>query len=164
MYEAYAPHGVGMLIEVVTDNRNRAVADVRHVFNKFGGNLAENGAVSWQFSRKGYITITEEVDQDELFLIAADAGADDIYFDDEVTEIYTEIENFQAVQKALEDAGFTIDEARMVYEPNNTIELGQAQTLQVMSVIEKVEDLDDVQNVYSALEIDDEAIAAMEAA
>jgi YebC/PmpR family DNA-binding regulatory protein len=164
MYEAYAPHGVGMLIEVVTDNRNRAVADVRHVFNKFGGNLAENGAVSWQFSRKGYITITEEVDQDELFLIAADAGADDIYFDDEVTEIYTEIENFQAVQKALEDAGFTIDEARMVYEPNNTVELEPAQTLQVMGVIEKVEDLDDVQNVYSALEISDEAISAMEAA
>jgi YebC/PmpR family DNA-binding regulatory protein len=164
MYEAYAPHGVGMLIEVVTDNRNRAVADVRHVFNKFGGNLAENGAVSWQFSRKGYITITEEVDQDELFLIAADAGADDIYFDDEVTEIYTEIENFQAVQKALEDAGFTIDEARMVYEPNNTVELEPAQTLQVMGVIEKVEDLDDVQNVYSALEISDEAIEAMEAA
>ena len=164
MYEAYAPHGVGMLIEVVTDNRNRAVADVRHVFNKFGGNLAENGAVSWQFSRKGYITITEEVDQDDLFLIAADAGADDIYFDDEVTEIYTEIENFQAVQKALEDAGFTIDEARMVYEPNNTVELEPAQTLQVMGVIEKVEDLDDVQNVYSALEISDEAISAMEAA
>jgi YebC/PmpR family DNA-binding regulatory protein len=164
MYEAYAPHGVGMLIEVVTDNRNRTVADVRHVFNKFGGNLAENGAVSWQFSRKGYITITEEVDQDELFLIAADAGADDIYFDDEVTEIYTEIENFQAVQKALEDAGFTIDEARMVYEPNNTVELEPAQTLQVMGVIEKVEDLDDVQNVYSALEISDEAISAMEAA
>jgi YebC/PmpR family DNA-binding regulatory protein len=163
MYEAYAPHGVGMLIEVVTDNRNRAVADVRHIFNKFGGNLAESGSVSWQFSRKGYITTTEKVDQDELFLIAADAGADDIYFG-EVTEIYTEIENFQAVQKALEDAGITIDEAKMVYEPNNTIELGQAQTLQVMGVIEKVEDLDDVQNVYSALEIDDEAIAAMEAA
>jgi transcriptional/translational regulatory protein YebC/TACO1 len=97
-------------------------------------------------------------------LIAADAGADDIYFDDEVTEIYTEIENFQAVQKALEDAGFTIDEARMVYEPNNTVELEPSQTLQVMGVIEKVEDLDDVQNVYSALEISDEAIAAMEAA
>ena len=163
MYEAYAPHGVGMLIEVVTDNRNRAVAEVRHVFNKFGGNLAESGAVSWQFSRKGYITITEEVDEDELFMIAADAGADDIQFD-EVTEVFTEIENFQAVQKALEGAGITIDEAKMVFEPSNTVELEQAQTLQVMGVIEKVEDLDDVQNVYTALEISDEAIAAIEGA
>ncbi len=163
MYEAYAPHGVGMLIEVVTDNRNRAVAEVRHVFNKFGGNLAESGAVSWQFSRKGYITITEEVDEDDLFMIAADAGADDIQFD-EVTEIFTEIENFQAVQKALEEAGITIDEAKMVFEPSNTVELEQAQTLQVMGVIEKVEDLDDVQNVYTALEISDEAIAAIEGA
>ena len=163
MYEAYAPHGVGMLIEVVTDNRNRAVADVRHVFNKFGGSLAENGAVAWQFTRKGYITIEEEVDEDELFLIAADAGAEDVQFG-EVTEVYTEIENFQAVQKAIEDAGITIDEAKMIYEPNNMIELAQPQTLQVMGVIEKVEDLDDVQNVYTALDIDDEAIAVMESA
>ena len=163
MYEAYAPHGVGLLIEVVTDNRNRAVADVRHVFNKFGGNLAEGGAVAWQFSRKGYITITEEVDEDEVFMVAAEAGADDVQFG-EVTEIYTELENFQDVQQALEDAGFTLDEAKMIYDPNNTMELELSQTLQAMSVIEKVEDLDDVQNVYSALEISDEAIAAMEAA
>jgi YebC/PmpR family DNA-binding regulatory protein len=163
MYEAYAPHGVGMLIEVVTDNRNRAVADIRHFFNKFGGNLAEGGAVAWQFSRKGYITITEEVDQDEVFMAAAEAGAEDVQFG-EVTEIYTELENFQAVQKALEDAGFTLDEAKMIYDPNNTMELEPGQTLQTISVIEKVEDLDDVQNVYTALEISDEAIAAMEAA
>jgi transcriptional/translational regulatory protein YebC/TACO1 len=152
-----------MLIEVVTDNRNRAVADIRHVFNKFGGNLAEGGAVAWQFSRKGYITITEEVDQDEVFMAAAEAGAEDVQFG-EVTEIYTELENFQAVQKALEDAGFTLDEAKMIYDPNNTMELEPGQTLQTISVIEKVEDLDDVQNVYTALEISDEAIAAMEAA
>ncbi|RMG99148.1 MAG: YebC/PmpR family DNA-binding transcriptional regulator [Chloroflexi bacterium] len=163
MYEGYAPHGVGLLIEVVTDNRNRAVAELRHVLSKNGGNLAEGGAVAWQFTRKGYISITEPVDQDELFLIAADAGADDIQFGD-VTEIFTELDNFQAVQTALAEAGFPIAEAKMIYEPNNPIQLEQAQTLQVMGIIEKIEDLDDVQNVYSTLDITDEAIAAMEAA
>ena len=163
MYEGYAPHGVGLLIEVVTDNRNRAVAELRHVLSKNGGNLAEGGAVAWQFTRKGYISITEPVDQDELFLIAADAGADDIQFG-EVTEIFTELDNFQTVQTALAEAGFPIAEAKMVYEPNNPIQLDQAQTLQVMGIIEKIEDLDDVQNVYSTLDITDEAIAAMEAA
>lgn len=163
MYEGYAPHGVGLLIEVVTDNRNRAVAELRHVLSKNGGNLAEGGAVAWQFTRKGYISITEPVDQDELFLIAADAGADDIQFGD-VTEIFTELDNFQAVKTALAEAGFPIAEAKMIYEPNNPIQLEQAQTLQVMGIIEKIEDLDDVQNVYSTLDITDEAIAAMEAA
>ncbi len=161
MYEGYAPHGVGILIEVVTDNRNRAVAEVRHAFSKWGGSMAESGSVAWQFTRKGHIIITEEVDEDELFMVAAEAGADDLEFG-EVTEIYTEIESFSDVQKALEEAGINMSEANMIYDPTNTIELDQSQTLQVMSVIEKLEDLDDVQNVYSSLEISDEAIAAME--
>lgn len=161
MYEGYAPHGVGLLIEVVTDNRNRAVADVRHALSKNGGNMAEAGSVIWQFTRKGYINIEGNVDQDELFLVAADAGADDIQFG-ETAEIYVSLENFQAVQTALEEAGFEIDEASLIYDPNNPLELPQDQALQVMNLIEKLEDLDDVQNVYSTLEITDEAVAAME--
>lgn len=160
MYEAYGPHGVGILIEVVTDNRNRAIADVRHAVSKYGGSMAEAGAVSWQFTRKGYVSITAEIDQDEVFLVAADAGADDIQFG-EVTEIFVDIDYFQAVQLALEEAGVEVEESNLVYEPNNPIELEQAQALQVMNLIEKLEELDDVQNVYSALEISDEAIAAM---
>lgn len=160
MYEAYGPHGVGILIEVVTDNRNRAIADVRHAVNKYGGSMAEAGAVSWQFTRKGYVSITAEVDQDELFMVAADAGADDIQFG-EVTEIFVDIEYFQAVQLALEAAGIEVEESSLVYEPNNPIALEQAQALQVMNLVEKLEELDDVQNVYSTLEITDEAIAAM---
>lgn len=163
MYEAYAPNGIGLLIEVVTDNKNRAVADLRHALNKNGGNMAEGGAVSWQFTRKGYIAVGGNVDQDELFLVAADAGAEDIQFS-EMAEVYTELENFQAVREAIKDAGMEVEEASMVYEPNNAIELTESEALQVMRLIEIIEDLDDVQSVYSTLEISDEAIAAMEAA
>jgi YebC/PmpR family DNA-binding regulatory protein len=163
MYEAYAPNGVGLLVEVVTDNKNRAVADLRHALSKNGGNMADGGSVAWQFTRKGYIAVGGKVDQDELFLVAADAGADDIEFG-EVAEVYTELENFQAVRVAIKEAGMDVEEASMVFEPNNAIELSQAEALQVMKVIEVIEDLDDVQNVYSTLEISDEAIAAMEAA
>lgn len=163
MYEAYAPNGIGLLVEVVTDNKNRAIADLRHALNKNGGNMAESGSVSWQFTRKGYIAVGGKVDQDELFLVAADAGADDIQFG-ETAEVYTELENFQAVREAIKDAGMEVEEASMVFEPNNAIELGEDDALQVMRVIEIIEDLDDVQNVYSTLEISDEAIAAMETA
>ena len=164
VYEGYAPHGVGMLIEVVTDNRNRAVAEVRHVFNKYGGNMAEAGAVSWQFTRKGYISITEEVEQDEVFLVAADAGADDVTFEDGVTEVYAEIEQLQAVRQSLEDAGYKLDEVSVIYDPNNPMELGTNEALQVVKLVELMEDLDDVQNVYNTLEISDEAMVALEAA
>ncbi len=161
MYEAYGQHGVAILIEVVTDNKNRSVAEVRHTLNKYGGSMAEAGSVSWQFTRKGYVGITDEVDEDELFLVVADAGADDIQFG-EITEILTDLADFQNVQKALDDAGIDMDEAVVVYDPNNPLALEQSQTIQVMNLIEKLEELEDVQNVYSSLEISDEAIAAME--
>ena len=164
VYEAYGPHSVGILIEVVTDNRNRAIADVRHAVNKYGGTMAEAGAVSWQFKRKGYISITDSVDQDELFMVAADAGADDIQFNEDVTEIYVELESFRAVQEALEAAGYKMDESSLIFDPANRIELGQSESLQVMNLVERIEELDDVQNVYSALEMSDEVLAAMEAA
>ncbi len=163
MYEAYAPNGIGMLVEVVTDNKNRAVADLRHALSKNGGTMADGGSVAWQFTRKGYIAVSGDVDEDDLFLVAADAGADDIEFG-EVAEVYTELDTFQAVREALKEASIAIEEASIVFEPNNAIELDQAQALQVMKVIEVVEDLDDVQNVYTTLEISDEAIAAMEGA
>ena len=162
-YEVYAPHGIGLLVETVTDNRNRAIADIRHTVSKYGGNMADAGSVAWQFTRKGYIGITSEVDEDELFLIAADAGAEDIEFG-EITEIFVDLEDFQSVQLALEEADITMDEANVIYDPNNAMELPQDQAMQVMNLIEKIEDLDDVQNVYSTLEVTDEAIAALEVA
>ena len=139
MYEAYAPNGIGLLVEVVTDNKNRAIADLRHALSKNGGNMAESGSVAWQFTRKGYIAVGGKVDQDELFLVAADAGADDIQFG-EVAEVYTELETFQAVREAIKDAGMEVEEASMVFEPNNAIELTESDALQVMRVIEVIAD------------------------
>jgi len=162
-YEGYAPHGVGIIIETVTDNRNRSIAELRHVFNKQGGAMADAGSVAWQFTRKGYINIKEEFDQDEVFLVAADAGADDVRFEEELAEIYTALDNLQEVRVALEDAGFNVAEVSVIREPNNSIELDTFEALQVMKLIDSLEDLDDVQNVYSALEISDEALAALEA-
>lgn len=164
MYEGYAPHGIGMLIEVVTDNRNRAVSEVRHVFNKQGGSLAESGAVAWQFTRKGYIRIETDFDPDEIFLMAADAGADDVRIEDDSVEIFTEIEVLQDVRGALEEAGCELEEVSVIYDPDNPIGLETTATIQVMKLIESIEDLDDVQNVYSTLDITDEAVAALEAA
>lgn len=160
-YEAYAPHGVGLIVEVVTDNKNRAVAEVRHVFNKYGGSLAESGAVSWQFTRKGQVMIEQSIeDEDEFFLLVADAGAEDVEFD-ETTQVYADLDNFKTVRDAIEAEGFEIAEAGLVYDPNNLVELELGQALQVMNVLEKLEDLDDVQNVYSAIDITDEVMAAM---
>jgi YebC/PmpR family DNA-binding regulatory protein len=164
VYEGYAPHGVGVLIEVVTDNRNRSVAEVRHVFNRLGGNMAEAGAVSWQFTRKGYISVADEFDQDEVFLIAADAGADDVVFVDSVAEVYTDLESLQSVRTALIDAGYKVGEVSVIYDPTNQIGLETQQTLQVMRLVEDLEDLDDVQNVYTSLEISDEAMSVLETA
>lgn len=161
VYEVYAPNGIGLVIEMVTDNKRRSIADLRHVVNKHGGTIAAVGAVAWQFTRKGYIAIEEKVDEDELFMVAAEAGADDIQFG-ETSEVFVEIDNFQAVQTALADAGINISEASLVYEPNTPAELNVAESIQVMKFVELIEDVDDVQNVYSTLELSDEAIAAMD--
>ncbi len=163
-YEVYGPNGIAILVEAVTDNKNRAIADLRHVVNKNGGSMADAGSVAWQFTRKGYISITDEVDQDELFMAAAEAGADDIQFGEEMAEIYVELENFATVRDAIQAAGIKIDEATVIYDPNAPIELEGPRAMQVMNFIEALEDLEDVQDVYSTLDITDEALAAMEAA
>lgn len=163
MYEVYGPNGIGILVEAVTDNKNRAVAELRHVVNKNGGNMGDAGSVAWQFTRKGYIAISDVADEDELFMVAAEAGADDVQFG-EIAEIYVELENFAAVRDAIQAAGMRIEEASVVYDPNAPIELDQHGAVQVMNFIEKIEDLDDVQTVYSTLNITDDALEAMETA
>ena len=163
VYEAYAPHGVGLLVESVTDNRNRAVAEIRHILNKHSGSMAEAGSVAWQFTRKGYINIVGDFDQDELFMTAAEAGADDVQFSEESAEIYTSLETFQAVRGALMGAKIEMEEASVIYHPNSPLELDPQPAMQIMNLIELLEDLDDTQAVYSTLEISDAALEAMEA-
>lgn len=164
VYEGYAPHGVGLILEIITDNRNRAVAELRHVLSKSGGSMADAGSVAWQFKRKGYVSVKPPFEEDELFLVAADAGAEDVKFDDGVGEVYTSLNDFTRVRDTLEESGYELDEATMIYEATNLLSLDRRAAIQVLKVIEDLEDLDDVQNVYSALDITDEALAELEAA
>lgn len=164
-YEAYAPHGIPVLIKCLTDNRNRTLADIRRIFNRHGGNMAEAGAVSWMFANKGYITIERtNQDPDEVFMVAVDAGADDVQISDEWFEIYTPADELHAVSTALVHNGLTISEAELSQVPKNEIELAPKETVQVMGLIEALEELDDVDRVYSGLSISDEALAELEAA
>lgn len=164
VYEGIAPHGVGLIVEIVTDNRNRAVAELRHVLSRFGGSMADAGSVAWQFQRMGFISVRGAFDQDELFLVAADAGAEDVRFEEGVAEVYTSLDTFTTVRDTLEEAGYELEEATMIYEPKNAVSLPQRDAVQVLKVIEEVEDLDDVQNVYSALQITGALMAEMEGA
>ena len=163
-YEGYAPHGVALLVHALTDNRNRTVAEVRRIFNRRGGTMAEAGAVLWQFDRKGYIAIEPNgVDPDEVFEIAVEAGAEDIVISDTLIEIYAAPEDFQQVREALQAKGLTMATAELAMVPKVTVQLGPEETMQVMEVIEALEELDDVQQVYSNLDISDEVLARYEA-
>jgi YebC/PmpR family DNA-binding regulatory protein len=165
MYEAYGPHGAGVLMQVVTDNRNRSVAEMRRVMTRANGTMAEAGAVSWQFARKAYIAVPAEGnDPDKIFEIAVDAGADDVQPGDETIEVYAAAENYHTVVQALEKAGIKIKESELRMEPNQKLELDPEATVQVMKLIEALEELDDVQNVYTNIEFTDAAIAIMAAA
>ncbi len=165
MYEGYAPNGVALLVQILTDNKNRAVADVRRILTRQGGTLAEAGAVAWQFERKGYIAIEPDgLDADHIFEVAVEAGAEDVIFGDDLVEIYAETENFQTVRQALKDAGIEIETAELSMIPKTTMQLDEKETIKVMSLIEALEDLDDTQQVYSNLDISDDAMAMYESA
>ncbi len=165
MYEGYAPHGVAMLIDVVTDNRNRTVAELRHVLTKAGGNLADAGAVSWQFHRSAYFAFpSKEHDAEQIFDLAVDAGADDVILGNDDIEIIAPVVAFKEVNDQLQAAGVQPDEAVLRMLPNSVIQLPSEQALKVMRIIEELEELTDVQAVYSNLEITDDAVALLEAA
>lgn len=163
-YEGYAPNGVALLVQVLTDNKNRTVSDVRRILTRQGGTLADAGAVAWQFERQGYVAIAPDgVDQDTVFEVAVEAGAEDIVFGDDLIEVYAELEYFQAVRQALEDADIHFETAELAMLPRTTMQLGEKQTLQVMGIVDALEELDDVQQVYSNLAISDEVMARYEA-
>lgn len=163
-YEGYAPHGVALLVQVLTDNRNRTVAELRHVFRKQGGGMSDAGAVAWQFDRKGYIAIEPDgVDPEEIFEHAVDAGAEDVVISDDLIEVYADLGSFQTVQETLQTYGVAFATAELSMIPKNTLHLEPDETLKVMRVIEALEDLDDVQQVFSNLEITDELMQQYEA-
>ncbi|MGQ9502111.1 MAG: YebC/PmpR family DNA-binding transcriptional regulator [Anaerolineae bacterium] len=160
MYEGYAPHGVALLIKCFTDNRNRTLAEIRRVLNRGGGNLAEAGAVTWMFESKGLITIERGGrDPDDLFMMAVDAGAEDVDVSGEIVEIYTEPADLRVVAEALQKRGIKIDEVDLSMVPKTLVSLDEKETLQVLHLIEQLEDLEDVQQIYSNLDVPEEILA-----
>lgn len=148
-YEGYGPGGAAILVEVMTDNRNRAAADVRHAFSKRGGNLGESGSVNWMFKRKGVFVIPQEGnDEETLTLLALDAGAEDIKVEDDVFVIYTLPEDYDAVEAALAEASIVTDMAQITMVPDTNMELTGDDAVNMQRVLDMLEDLDDVQDVY----------------
>jgi YebC/PmpR family DNA-binding regulatory protein len=164
-YEGYGTDGVAFIVEVMTDNRNRALADIKHIFNKAGGNLATAGAVQWQFEQKGYIVLKSDgVDFEDAFMVAAEAGAEDVVSENDVIVVYTPRDKFGAVEQALTDSNYEIDEAELRWEPQNETELAVDKALKNMKLLDSLEELDDVQSVSSNLQITDDLMLAFETA
>lgn len=163
-YEGYASHGIALMIECVTDNRNRAVADIRHVLNRFGGSMGESGSVAWQFSRVCYFAFpANDLDEDQIFELAIEGGADDVTFDENMVEITGPVEAFKKISDQLRLAQIQTEEAGLRMMPNQELELNIVDTLKVMKVIDALEELDDVQNLYSNMAITNEVLANLEA-
>jgi YebC/PmpR family DNA-binding regulatory protein len=164
MFEGYGPHGIAMLVKVVTDNRNRTISDLRHLFARSGGNLAENGAVAWSFEAKGYISAPRDgMDSDKAFELAIEAGAEDVEVGDDSIEFYTQPGDLHTVSSALQKAGIKPDEIELVMKPKTPMTLEAKDAVTVMNVIEGLEELDDVQTVFSNLDITDDIVKEMEA-
>lgn len=164
-YEGYAPNGIALLISCVTDNRNRTIAEIRHVLNRYNGTLADVGSVAWQFHRAAYFSMPAEGnDSDKIFELAVESGADDVEFDDESISIVGPVESYKEIGDMLRGAGIEMDEAELKFIPNMEVELEPEETVQVVKVIETLEELDDVQAVVSNLSITEAAMAQLEVA
>jgi YebC/PmpR family DNA-binding regulatory protein len=164
MYEGYGPKGVAFMIETVTDNRNRSVSEIRHALTRSGGNMGEVGSVAWQFERMAYFAIpSDDLDYDKAFELAIEAGADDVAEEDGMIEITGPVDTFKTIADLLHKAKVNPEEAELRMFPKQEMELAVNETLQVMRVIEDLEEMDDVQNVYSNLKMSEDALAALEA-
>ena len=161
-YEGYAPGGIAVLVEVMTDNRNRTVAEVRHAFSKRGGNLGTDGSVAYLFTRKGQLTYAPGVDEDQLMDAALEAGAEDIEVNaDGSADVTTVWEDFGAVKAALEEAGFSAEDGEVTMVASTTVPVDASGADKLMGLVDALEDLDDVQNVYTNVDIPDEVLASL---
>jgi YebC/PmpR family DNA-binding regulatory protein len=157
VYEGYGPGGTALIVRALTDNRNRAVADIRRAFSRHGGNLGENGCVAWMFEQKGYITVPlNGHDPDELFELAVEAGAEDVVIGEDMVEIFADVQGFQAVQESLSGAEIEMDVAELSMIPQTKMDLEPDKGIKVMGLVDTLEELDDVEKVYTNLNITDE--------
>ena len=162
VYEGYGPGGVAIIIEALTDNRNRTVSEVRHVFGKFGGNLAEKGAVAWMFALKGLIEVDQSsAGEEEVMLAVMDAGGEDLQQADGVFEVLASADHFDAVKRALEEAGIAYGQASLAWIPQNTLSVEGADARGIVRLLEDLEDLDDVQRVFSNFDVQEEELAKL---
>jgi len=162
VYEGYAPGGAAVLVEALTDNRNRTVAEVRSAFGRGGGNLGEAGSVAWVFSTRGVLTfsLARGADADELALLAIDAGAEDFVVEGDTLSVYTKPEELEAVRRALIEQGHEPASAEIAKVPANTVPLDEKDAIQTLRLLDRLEDLDDVQRVYSNADFPDAVLAA----
>ena len=159
-YEGYGPSGVAMIVTVLTDNRNRTVAEIRKIFSKNGGNLGESGCVAWMFQKKGLIVVDKDkVDEDELFTIALESGAEDVRPADAMYEVITSVEDFEPVKQAITTKGIEPSSSEVSLLPQTTVRLEGSQARQLLKLMDELEEHDDVQNVYANFDIPDEVMA-----
>ena len=163
VYEGYGPEGVAVIVEALTDNRNRTAAEVRHLFSKHGGNLGATGAVAWQFERRGVVLVTAgDVDEDELVVVAADAGAEDVELDGETFVVSSTPDDLTRVREALEGAGYALESVGLQMVPKTTVAIAEESTAkQVVRLVEGLEDNDDVQDVYANFDIPEAVLEAV---
>jgi YebC/PmpR family DNA-binding regulatory protein len=158
-YEGYGPGGIALLVEVATDNKNRTVAEVRHIFSRHSGNMGESGSVAWMFEKKGIISLPKQgKSEDDIMELVLNAGAEDMRTEDEYFEIQTDVESFEPVRKTLADKKLAMDNASLQWIAKNTINIAGENAEKMMKLIEGLEDCDDVQNVYSNADFDEEFI------
>jgi len=161
-YEGYGAGGVAVLVDVLTDNKNRTVAEIRHLFSKHGGSLGESGCVAWMFGRKGFITLsTSQIEEDDLLEIVLEAGGDDIKVESDAYEIITAPEAFEDVRSALEQKGLTLDVAEVTMLPQNTVPVEGKQAEQVLRLMEGLDDQDDVRRAHANFDISEDVMAAL---
>jgi YebC/PmpR family DNA-binding regulatory protein len=159
-YEGYGPGGTAILLQALTDNKNRTVSEVRSTFTKVGGSMAEAGAVSWQFEQKGVVVVNADEDQaDELTLVAIDAGADDIETVDTTLHAYSAPSDMEEIRRTLAETGAEIESSELAMVPKNTIELDEKTAMQALRLLDQLEELDDIQKVFSNADFPDEALA-----
>jgi len=164
-FEGYGPGGVALMIETMTDNRNRTVSEIRHILSKYGGNLGEAGCVSWMFHKKGYIVVSRiKSDEEKLMSLALDSGAEDMQTEDDNFVITTSLNDYEKVKKALDDSGIPQEVAEITMVPQTYVKIeGSKEAGQMLRLMEALEDSDDVQNVYANFDIPDEVMNAVSA-
>jgi len=163
-FEGYGPGGAAILIQVLTDNRNRTLQEIRSILNRGGGNMAAAGAVSWLFESKGVIIVeTDEIDAEEVALWAIDAGADDVKIENSLVEIHTELDKLEAARRSLEDKSVPIVSAEIAMIPKTILELGEDEAISALKLLDRLEELDEVQRVFSNVDFSDEVLERLKA-